>query len=89
MYSESTLLDNIFQMVKTKTEIQTKFGQAIKERRAEIKMNQEDLAGEADLDRTYISGIERGVRNPSLINIKKIADALKIKISKLFEMTGN
>ena len=72
-------------MTKQKTKQQIAFGQAIKDIRAEEKLSQEGLAFEAGLDRTYMSGIERGVRNPSLINIGKIAKALHIKIWKLFK----
>lgn len=72
-------------MVKQKTKTQLAFGQAIKDIRAEKKTSQEGLAFDAGLDRTYMSGIERGVRNPSLINISKIAKALHIKIWKIFK----
>jgi len=48
-------------------------------------MSQEQLADLADLDRTYISGIERGIRNVSLMNIVKIADALDINPSELLK----
>lgn len=46
-------------------------------------MSQEDLGFEADLDRTYVSGIERGVRNPTLRIIKLVADALDTRPSRL------
>ena len=44
---------------------------------------QEKLGETTGLDRTYISGIERGVRNPSLKNIEKLAKALDVKVSEL------
>jgi len=49
-----------------------------------IGISQEELAFQSGLDRTYISGIERGTRNPSLKNIEKIAKALKISPAELF-----
>lgn len=52
------------------------FGEAVRECRAELGLSQESLAFRSGLDRTYISGIERGVRNPTLRTIFKIADAL-------------
>jgi transcriptional regulator with XRE-family HTH domain len=47
-------------------------------------MSQESLALTCGLDRTYISGIERGVRNPSLTNILKIAAALEVSPAEIF-----
>lgn len=61
------------------------FGNKIREIRKEKGISQESLAGLADLDRTYIGGIERGIRNPSLKNIGKIAKALKVKPKDLFD----
>ena len=61
------------------------FGNKIREKRKEKGISQEGLAGLADLDRTYIGGIERGIRNPSLRNIGKIAKALKVKVKELFD----
>lgn len=52
-------------------------------RRLKVGLTQEKLAELADLDPTYISGIERGRRNPSLKNIVKIARALKTSVAKL------
>ncbi len=47
--------------------------------------SQDQLAEKADLDRTYISGIERGVRNPSLLIVIRLAKALGTSISELCE----
>jgi transcriptional regulator with XRE-family HTH domain len=60
------------------------FGDAIRDVRRQRGMSQESLALVCGLDRTYISGIERGVRNPSLTNILKIAAALGTSPSVLF-----
>ena len=61
------------------------FGNKIREIRKQQGVSQEGLADLADLDRTYIGGIERGIRNPSLRNIGKIAKALKVKPKELFD----
>lgn len=61
------------------------FGQNIRKHRTEQGLSQEALADKADLDSTYISGIERGVRNPSLLSIIRIADALGTHSSSLFQ----
>ncbi|WOB59919.1 helix-turn-helix domain-containing protein [Pseudomonas sp. NBB] len=48
-------------------------------------LSQEQLANLCDLDRTYIGGIERGERNPALKNIYRLAKALDVSLSNLFE----
>lgn len=60
------------------------FGDRVRELRRERGLSQEGLAHIADLDRTYVSGIERGVRNISLDNIHKLAVALKVDVSTFF-----
>jgi transcriptional regulator with XRE-family HTH domain len=60
------------------------FGEAIRHIRKQRGISQEGLALACGLDRTYISGIERGTRNPSLTNIFKIAAALQISPAELF-----
>lgn len=47
-------------------------------------MSQETLANKADLDRTYISGIERGVRNITLDSLEQIINALDVDIASFF-----
>ncbi|MDQ5970112.1 MAG: hypothetical protein QG593_629, partial [Patescibacteria group bacterium] len=56
-----------------------KLGKKLRELRTEAGLSQERLGEITGLDRTYISGIERGVRNPSLKNIEKLAKALRVK----------
>ena len=60
------------------------FGKRVREERTKIGLSQEELGFQTGLDRTYISGIERGNRNPSLKNIGKIAKTLKVPLSQLF-----
>lgn len=66
-------------------DIKKKFGMRVKILRKSKGISQEFLAERAQLDRTYIGGIERGERNVSLINIEKIAKALDIEIDELFK----
>ena len=67
------------------------FGLRVKQLRLGKNLSQEKLAQICDLDRTYISGIERGTRNVSLLNIAKVADALDVSLSELlqFECDSN
>lgn len=53
--------------------------------RKEKGFSQESLAFECDLHRTYISGIERGIRNPTVTILDKIAKALNISPAKFFD----
>jgi transcriptional regulator with XRE-family HTH domain len=59
------------------------FGRALRRLRVARGWSQEQLALEAGLDRTYMGGIERGERNPSLANVFKLADALGVPASCL------
>ncbi|MBD2001419.1 helix-turn-helix transcriptional regulator [Leptolyngbya sp. FACHB-541] len=70
------------------SDIKRRFGKAVRRRRRELDISQEELAERAELHRTYISGIERGERNTSLENIEKIAKALEISIAALFTDYG-
>lgn len=63
---------------------QKQFGKTVRKLRSDRKWSQEDLAEFSGLHRTYISGIERGIRNPSLSIIIQIAKALKVHPSLLF-----
>jgi transcriptional regulator with XRE-family HTH domain len=69
-------------------ELLKSFGQHVKNIRLTQKISQEELALKAELDRTYISGIERGLRNVSLINIVKLANALNISITEIVNFDG-
>jgi len=59
------------------------FGDAVRAERERRKLSQEELGFEAELDRTYVSGIERGVRNPTVVTIRRIAEALGVAPSRL------
>ena len=61
------------------------FGVLIAERRRKLGISQEELAERSDLDRTYISGLERGVRNPSLTAIVKVAKGFGITTDNLLK----
>ena len=65
------------------SKILKKFSQRVKNLRLEKGWSQEELARRADLHRTYIGSIERHERNVSLLNIERIAKALKVNIKDL------
>lgn len=64
-----------------------KLGAAIRAERQAQGLSQEALADKANIDRSYIGGIERGEHNIAIMNLMKIADALEIKVSTLLEMS--
>ena len=68
----------------TDNALKAAFGQRVRDIRVKKGLSQEGLAEMCELDRSYIGGVERGERNVSLINIKKIADALGVQTRELF-----
>ena len=61
------------------------FGARIAELRRKRNLTQEQLADLVDLHRTYIGFIEQGKRNPSIGNVRRIANVLKISLKELFK----
>ena len=66
-------------------DINKQLGMRIKYLRSLKKWSQEDLALEANINKNYLSDLERGERNPTVKVIEKIAKALNISISDLFK----
>lgn len=64
--------------------IEERFGERVRELRQAKGLSQEELAFKTGVHRTYLGGIERGERNPSLKNISAIAKALGVTLSELF-----
>jgi transcriptional regulator with XRE-family HTH domain len=58
-------------------------GKNVRRLRQQQGLTQEQLAFEAEIDLTYMGGIERGRRNPSLLVMARIADALSVPLTKL------
>ena len=61
------------------------FGAAVRARREELQLSQEQLGYRAKIHRTYVSDVERGARNPTVKVIWKLAEALDVQPSALFE----
>ncbi len=66
-------------------DIRKQIGINIRKRRDVLGLSQEALAHESGIHRTYISGLERGIRNPTVTIVQSIAVALDISPSKLLE----
>jgi transcriptional regulator with XRE-family HTH domain len=73
--------------LKKEQTISEQFGQVIKDVREKQGMSQEKLAELAEIDRTYVSMIERGKRHPTLEVASRIADALGMKLSEVIRGT--
>ncbi len=69
-------------------DVRKRVGINLKRLRQDRGLSQEELAFESGLHRTYISGVERGVRNPTVLVLEKIAAALKVSAAKLLEETS-
>lgn len=69
--------------MKKRNPLLTALGLNVRRRREALDLTQEALAEKADLDQTYISGIERGLRNPGILNVGKLAKAFGITTSEL------
>ncbi len=72
-------------MNQSRSVILLALGKIVKDRRTELRISQEELGFRANLDRTYISGIERGVRNPSLTALVSLAKGLSLTVSALLD----
>jgi transcriptional regulator with XRE-family HTH domain len=68
-------------------DVLVRFGKRLREVRQAAGVSQEKLAELAGLHRTYVSSVERGLRNISLVNIDKLARALKVTLAELMPKT--
>lgn len=60
-------------------------GRVVHQQRIRLGISQEDLADRVGLDRTYVSGIERGIRNPTLLVLLRLAQVLGVPAGRLLE----
>lgn len=72
-----------------KTNANQLFGQRVRELRLSRGWSQDELAERSGIDRTYVSGVERGVRNPTLGVIATIAAGFSVSIGVLFEVSND
>jgi len=70
-------------MKPRESDILDRFGVRLRTRRQELGLTQESLALKISVDRTYISGLERGTRNPTLIVLERVASGLEMTMSDL------
>jgi transcriptional regulator with XRE-family HTH domain len=70
----------------SETALLKRIGNNIRRIRKEKKVSQETLAGESETERSYMSGIECGKGNPTVIKLKDIADTLGVDVSEFFKI---
>ncbi|WP_187430937.1 HTH-type transcriptional regulator SinR [Roseobacter fucihabitans] len=66
-------------------DVRQRVGRNLKKYRKEAGFSQEGLALECGLHRTYVSGVERGVRNPTVVVLERIAEALNVPAARLLD----
>lgn len=65
-------------------DVREQFGLAMQRFRRARGLSQEDLAGTTEIDRAYIGRLERGVANPTLLMLARIAEAFEVSLAELF-----
>lgn len=66
-------------------DIRKKFGKRLRQLREERGWSQEEFADRAGLHRTYVSAVERGVRNPTLSVLERIAKAMGVSLAEMLQ----
>lgn len=84
LYAQIQMMETTY--TKEEKEFLLQIGNRIRELRNMTNLSQEKLAFACDLDRTYIGSVERGERNISIINLRKIAQALNLKAFDLLNI---
>lgn len=72
-------MDQVHVMAQIDSILVVLFAANLRRLREDLKLSQEEVAHRSGLDRTYISGCERGVRNPTLATVEKISSALGVQ----------
>lgn len=73
--------------IQTEAELLDQLGEVVRRRRLALDLSQEELAARAGVHRTYLSDIERGARNITITVLTRLADALEVRVSRLFRLT--
>ena len=84
-----SLASRILHAMQRNLALQVSFGTVLRKLRVQKGLSQEDLAFEAGLDRTFVSMLERGVRQPSLSSLFAVASVLQIRASRIVRLTEN
>jgi len=77
------MIERMMRSMRNRDRILLAFGRNVARIRNQKGLSQDKLAEKADLDRTFVSGIERGVRNPGIKSVLRIARALGVALDEL------
>ncbi len=75
-------------MVEKRSAESVAFGRALRALRRSLELSQNELAVAAGVHRTYVGGVERGERNPTLATIFRISEALGVNPAEILELTA-
>ena len=75
-------------MARRSDNLKPRFAQAVRKRRLELGLTQEELAHKSGLNRSYITDVERGARNLALVNVARLTRALDMTIPEFFRHYG-
>lgn len=81
----TTYTSHSYELLVRDTSPSPLFGKNVRRYRKIARLTQEELGEQSGLDRAYISGVERAVRNPTVVSVEKIAAALNVSPGRLFE----
>jgi transcriptional regulator with XRE-family HTH domain len=73
--------------IQTESDLLGQLGEVVRRRRLALDLSQEELASRAGVHRTYLSDIERGARNITITVLTRLAEALEMRVSRLFRLT--
>jgi transcriptional regulator with XRE-family HTH domain len=76
-------------MTEKKSKECVAFGDSVRHLRQQLGLSQDDFAAAAGIHRTYVGGVERGERNPTLTSITRIAAALNVSASELLALSAD
>lgn len=73
------------QSLPSRMDVRKRVGRNLKQLREEKELTQEALADRANVHQTYISGVEGGIRNPSIVVLERLAKGLGVDVGRFFE----
>ena len=86
LWNAETVVHTVLSTIRAVDDLRAAFGRRVRTLRHRLQISQEELAHRSGMHWTYLGGIERGERNPALINIARLAAALQVSPAELFSI---